>query len=126
MPLNGAFHSGCDRETVRRPRPTAPPTLSLPSGRSGGSALGLLTMPLTMPVLSLMAMIWPIGPSPLNVICVASSSPLNVPSSVAASIVRPSAAVAVGAVLCRLTASATRDVPTTAMTLTSWFSDMTR
>ena len=46
--------------------------------------------------------------------------------SVAASIVRPSAAVAVGAVLCRLTASATRDVPTTAMTLTSWFSDMTR
>mmetsp|Transcript_5649 Transcript_5649/g.23962 ORF Transcript_5649/g.23962 Transcript_5649/m.23962 type:complete len:341 (-) Transcript_5649:77-1099(-) len=126
IPLNGAFHSGCARLTVSNPRPTAPPTFSLPSGRNGGSAFGLLTNPLTCPVLSEMAMICPIGPSPLNVICVVSSSPLNVPSSVAASMVRPSAAVAVGAVLCRETASETSDVPTTVITLTSWFADITR
>ena len=39
---------------------------------------------------------------------------------------RPSAAEAVGAVLWRLTASATTLVPTTEMTLTSWLADITR
>lgn len=39
---------------------------------------------------------------------------------------RPSAAVAVGAVRCRVAASRTSDVPTTAMTATSWFALMTR
>ena len=38
----------------------------------------------------------------------------------------PSAAEAVGAVLWRLTASATTLVPTTEMTLTSWLADITR
>jgi|TARA_B110000977_G_scaffold187652_1_gene254995 hypothetical protein len=40
--------------------------------------------------------------------------------------VRPSAAVAVGAVLCLDTASDTKLVPTTEITLTSWFADITR
>ena len=47
VPVNGAFHWGWALATVRKPRPTAAPTLSLPSGRSGGSALGLDTRPFT-------------------------------------------------------------------------------
>jgi hypothetical protein len=88
--------------------------------------LGLDTRPFTWPVLSEMAMICPMGPSPLNVTCVFSSSPLKVPRRMALSMLRPSAAEAVGAVLWRLTASATTLVPTTEMTLTSWLADITR
>mmetsp|Transcript_16750 Transcript_16750/g.26923 ORF Transcript_16750/g.26923 Transcript_16750/m.26923 type:complete len:260 (+) Transcript_16750:460-1239(+) len=126
MPVNGAFQSGCARLTVRIPRPTAAPTLSFPSGRSGGSALGFDTMPLTCPVLSEITVICPNGPSPLKLICTVSSSPLKVPRSSAAIMLRPSAAVAVGAVWCLDAASLTSRVPTTATTLTSWFWLMTR
>lgn len=49
------------------PRPTAVPTSSLPSGRSGGSAAGLPTLPFTVPRASAITWMPPSGPSPLNV-----------------------------------------------------------
>lgn len=44
--------AACDALPPRSPRPTAAPTFSLPSARSGGSAAGLPTLPFTMPVAS--------------------------------------------------------------------------
>ena len=51
------------------PLPTAPPTSNLPSGRSGGSAAGLPTLPFTLPCASEMTWMPPRMPSPLNVTC---------------------------------------------------------
>lgn len=51
------------------PRPTAVPTSSLPSGRSGGSAAGLPTLPFTVPRASAITWMPPSGPSALNVTC---------------------------------------------------------
>ena len=51
------------------PLPTAPPTSSLPSGRSGGSAAGLPTLPFTFPRASEMIWMPPRMPSPLKVTC---------------------------------------------------------
>jgi len=51
------------------PCPTAAPTFSLPSSLRGGSAATLPTLPLTVPLVSAMAMTPPRGPSPLKVTC---------------------------------------------------------
>ncbi len=62
---------GCNQhqQHPHSPRPTAVPTSSLPSGRSGGSAAGLPTLPFTVPRASAMTWMPPRGPSPLKVTC---------------------------------------------------------
>ena len=90
------------RLTVNIPsRPTAAPTLSLPSLRSGSSVAGLPTQPRTLPSQSDTATMPPSGPPPLmRIVSAAFSSFISCPMSEAAHSVRPSAAQAVGAQPC--------------------------
>lgn len=112
------------RTTASTPRPTARPTSSLPSGRSGGSAAGWSTLPLTCPDASAMTWMAPRGPSPLKVTCVFSPCSRNAPINSVPSRARPSAADAVGLVLCLSAASCTSRVPRTTRMLTCPLSEM--
>src|SRR5882724_1511598 len=101
------------RITQRTPRPTAPPTSSLPA-RAGRWVWGRDTKPRTWPAGVASTRILPRGPSPLHWSDTRSSAFESPPSRSPAVSARPSAAVAVGSVPCRTRASSTSSVVTAA------------
>src|SRR6266702_2896618 len=101
------------RITQRTPRPTAPPTSSLPA-RAGRWVWGRDTKPRTWPPGVASTRMLPRGPSPLHWSDTRSSAFESPPSRSPAVSARPSAAVAVGSVPCRTRASSTSSVVTAA------------
>src|SRR5438034_1247947 len=101
------------RITQRTPRPTAPPTSSLPA-RAGRWVWGRDTKPRTWPPGVASTRMLPSGPSPLHWSDTRSSAFKSPPSRSPAVSARPSAAVAVGSVPCRTRASSTSSVVTAA------------
>src|SRR3989454_585416 len=101
------------RIAQRTPRPTAPPTSSLPA-RAGRWVCGRDTKPRTWPPGGASTRMLPGGPSPVNWSDTRSSAFESPPSRSPAVSARPSAAVAVGSVPCRTRGSPTRSVVTAA------------
>src|SRR5947199_2726086 len=101
------------RITQRTPRPTAPPTSSLPA-RAGRWVWGRDTKPRTWPPGVASTRMLPSGPSPLHWSDTRSSAFESPPRRSPAVRARPSAAVAVGSVPCRTRASSTSSVVTAA------------
>src|SRR5437667_302206 len=101
------------RITQRTPRPTAPPTSSLPA-RAGRWVWGRDTKPRTWPPGVASTRMLPSGPSPLHWSDTRSSAFESPPRRSPAVRARPSAAVAGGSVPCRTRASSTSSVVTAA------------
>src|SRR5437763_7078088 len=101
------------RITQRTPRPTAPPTSSLPA-RAGRWVWGRDTKPRTWAPGVASTRMLPSGPSPLHWSDTRSSAFESPPRRSAAVNARPSAAVAVGSVPWRTRASSTSSVVTAA------------
>ena len=102
------------------------PTFSLPSERSGGSALPSPTYPLQRYSLSASATTRPIGPLPLNDSCTRSPSVRPATSRRLAINARFSAALAVGANWCSCAVCAASLVVTATVTTSSPLREMVR